>query len=297
VAAFVFLMLSKLSEVSVEEVRFKIEIEDLPNDIQLQQDSALSISAKVKSSGFGFLPLSFGGYDPIVLNAEQDLRRLKDNQYLWNLGSGFENLQLKVSETLEIITTKSDSVFFPYEVLSSKKLPIKLNSDIDFALGFDMLKPLELSQDSVLVIGPLKAIDSITAIETELIKLEAVKTSIDEAVKLIRPLDRSINLNLDKISVRGTVERFTEGSIVIPIEVINVPEGSQINFFPKDITLNYYVSLDNYNNISAKDFEVICDFQETKESGESYLRPQINSKSDLVKSVRANLNKIDFIFL
>jgi len=296
-AAFIFLMLSKLSESSVEEVTFKIQIKNLPNDIQLKQDSSSSITAKVKSSGFGFLPLSFGGDVPVTLDAEEDLRRLKNHRYLWALGSGFQNLQLKVPESLEIITTKADSIFFPFEVLSSKKVPIQLNSDIDFALGFDMLKTLELSQDSVLAIGPIKILDSISVIETQLLQLKKVKTSIDRYVPLMQPKDEAISLNRDKVHVFGKVERFTEGSVVVPIELVNVPAGAQINYFPKNITLSFYVSLEDYKTISSNDFQVICDFQETEDRGETYLRPRITSKSDLVKSVRANINKVDFIFL
>ena len=93
IAAFVFLMLSKLSETSVEDVTFKIEITDLPNDIQLKRDSSYWLKAKVKSSGFGFLPLSFGKLDPIVLSADQDLKLSGNDTYLWTLGEGYENLQ------------------------------------------------------------------------------------------------------------------------------------------------------------------------------------------------------------
>jgi hypothetical protein len=296
-AAFVFLMLSKLSETRVETLVFSIEIDGLPKDIQLVNDSSLVLKAKVRSSGYGFLPISFGKLDPIVLFEDQDLKTYKSNTYLWVLGPSYENLQLKVPESFEVLTAGTDSVFFRYNKLSSKKVPVSLNAEFNFALGYDLLNSLKLSQDSVTVVGPLKVLDSVELIETEPLKLMDVKENIAQQVALKNPNENKLKFGTEEITVSGTVMRFTEGSVSIPVEVLNVPPGVTINYFPKTVSLSFYVDLESYKEISPDDFRVTCDFKEYENTGAFLLTPELEIKSERVKSARINITKVDFIFL
>ena len=48
IAAFILLMLSKLSESSLEYIRFDVEVQGLPKDVQLRLDSNTVVQARIK---------------------------------------------------------------------------------------------------------------------------------------------------------------------------------------------------------------------------------------------------------
>jgi hypothetical protein len=297
VAAFVLLMLSKLSEPSLEYISFEIEVDGLPKDVQLRSDSNLVIQARIKSTGFGFLPMTFRPRQSIKLNAEQDLKKLKGNRYLWVLGTAYENLNLHLSDAFEVVSASPDSVYFEFDMLQSKKVEIEPKLELSYASGYDLSGDILVSEDSIVLVGPSSALDSIFSLKTEALVLKDLKSDFNEIVQLINPNPAEIALGRSAVSISGRVTRFTEGEITVPIEIVNVPPNVNLNYFPKEVTVNYYLSLDDFSKVSSEDFEVICDFREYEKTGTGFLTPQLTVKSELVKSARMNGSKVDFIFL
>ena len=60
------------------------------------------------------------------------------------------------------------------------------------------------------------------------------------------------------------------------------------------VSVSYYVSLKNFNNISPKDFKVVCNFNKTNES-QSFLIPEIIRKPESVKNAKISQQRIEFI--
>lgn len=296
-AGFLFLMLSKLSENTIEEVKFNIEIKDIPKDIQLRQDSTFIYYTKIKSTGFGFFSLTFKDPDPIVLSINDDLVKVNDSSYLWTRGPGYRNLRNKLPESFQIVETKLDTIFFKYDQLDSKKVPISIDSELDFALGFDLLGEIENSKDSVVIIGPKHSIDSILEIPTIFSSFKDLKSDFSASVSLINPNEREVTLEFNDVVLSGQVRRFTEGEVSVKVQLLNVPPNVTLNYFPKEVTIIYYVDLDSFNDITEETFEVFCDFNDYKKTGEFYLDPELNVLSETVKSARIKTNRVDFIFL
>ena len=50
------------------------------------------------------------------------------------------------------------------------------------------------------------------------------------AIKEFNP-DSNVRAEKDKVLITASVERFTEGSVDVPIKVLNIPEGKHRNIF------------------------------------------------------------------
>ena len=296
-ASFAFLMLSKLSETFVQQITYPIKIIDLPEDIQLQPDASLEVVTRVKSTGFRFLPLVFKKPSPIVLSAQTDLKQRDTNQFLWYVGNNYNNLKLHLPASYEIISVVRDSMLFNYETLASKTLQIKVMTDISFASGFDLYKEFNVSEDSVKVIGPQSVLDTISTISTNLVALKGVKNNFSESVELVNPDPQHLSLSPNTIVLNADVRRFTEGELVIPIEVVNQPKDIEINYFPKQVTLTYYVDLENFKDITENDFKVVIDYNEFLDNTDNTLTPKVTQVPDEIKAVRLSRDRIDFIIL
>jgi hypothetical protein len=90
------------------------------------------------------------------------------------------------------------------------------------------------------------------------------------------------------------VEKFTEGHLKVPVEVINIPDSIRIKYFPKIVTVSYYTSLTNYKSVKTTDFKIECDFNEIR-NNQSYLLPKIVKVPAEVRNVKINLKQIEFI--
>ena len=76
----------------------------------------------------------------------------------------------------------------------------------------------------------------------------------------------------------------------------NKQNDIKINYFPKSVTLSYYVDLDNYKLIKTSDFIVECNYAEM-EDNQTYFVPKIIQKPEFVKRISIKQKRIDFIKL
>ena len=140
------------------------------------------------------------------------------------------------------------------------------------------------------------AVNEINELYTENFVLNEVNTNINETVEVDVSDYNAIEVFPKFVNVKATVLRFTEGTIDIPISVVNKPNDIKINYFPKSVILLYYVDLDNYNEIKASDFIVECDYKDL-EDGQTYFIPKVVKKPEFIKRINIKQKRIDFIKL
>lgn len=296
IAAFVFLMLTKLSENYTEKLVFDVGLTGLKDEITLVADSNNTIEVLVKSKGFNLLQYAFYNPKPIILDANKETFK-RGKTLSWDVVKNLHVIKENLGTAFDIISVDPDTLVFKYDILASKKVPVILNKNIAYALGYDVMGELKLSQDSIKLIGSQNALQTIEKIETDVLLLKEVKEDINETLKF-NPLENSnVTLVPSEIKISGVVKRFTEGNMSVTVELINVPLDIKLNYFPKEVSLSYYVDLENYNSVKETDFKVVCDYNDLKNEAEHFLSIKITEKSNLVKTTRLKQNRIEFIIL
>ena len=148
----------------------------------------------------------------------------------------------------------------------------------------------------MVVVGPHELVQKLDNLETELVTLKDVKKHISHKVKLVLPENqKNLKFSVKTVELIANVEKFTEGTVKIPVDVINLPDSLSIKYFPKEVKVSYYTSLGNFNSISANDFKVICDFK--KVENQSSLIPEIVKFPENVKRIKLSQQHIEFIIL
>ena len=93
------------------------------------------------------------------------------------------------------------------------------------------------------------------------VNISKVDDTINQLIKIKIP-KQDIKIDKKQVKVYLPVEKFTEDEKVIPIQLTNVPDSLQVNYFPKNVSLNYLVPISKYNKITAEQFSVVqCDFK------------------------------------
>ncbi len=292
--AFAFLILTKLSKSYTEEIEFDINFSNVPDEQIIIKDENSKIKILVKSLGFNLFSYSLKDKS-INLDLDKDLIK-SHGSYLWTSSKGKIKIESELGDAFKVLSIYPDSLFFLYETMSSKKVPVKLNSDVNYASGFDVLNELKITPDSIKIIGSESALSKISSINTEPLVIKNVKKNIDLTLQL-NGLDsiNNITFSQNKVSVFGKVEKFTEGIVEVSVKIKNLPNKISINYFPKLVTVSYYINLKDYETINASDFVVECDYLEIENSNKTSLTPVLTKVPNRVKTARIKQNKIEFI--
>jgi len=286
-------MLTKLSETNTQSIDLDIKLYNLEDEIVVLEDSLSSPQVTLRAKGFSLLKYMFMTSKTISVDAQNETSK-RGKQLLWDIGNNKYQISQVFGNSVEILDIKPDTVYFAFDILSSKKVPVKLDNDISYASGFDVINELKLSKDSVKIIGSKRHLDTVRVIKTNKVTIDNVNSDISEQVTFINS-SRDIEILPKSLELNGVVKRFTEGKFSLPVNLINAPIGKKVNFFPKNIDLIYYVDVERFKNVKPEDFKVVCDFSRLNNATQNNLELQIVKSSSFVKSSRLAQNRVEFI--
>ena len=291
--SFVFWMLIKLSKSYTTEVAFDVVYVNLPIDKVFQTSAIPEINATVISSGFNLLKYGFNRRK-LQLDVS-NLAYKKGSEYYYLPNNHLTDLRLQLNNESIIQRIYQDTIFIALGQNKTKKVPIELDADIQFELGYNFVEAIKITPDSIDIIGPEKVLDTIYSISTEKVKLINVSSAISKTVQLEPLNNNGLTFSTFETILTAEVDKFTEGSLTLSFEILNLPENYTITTFPKEVKVIYKVGLTNFSKITAKNMKVVCDFKQSQDNKLEYLTPQLQEQSSLISSVRFVPNKITFL--
>ncbi|WGD34789.1 CdaR family protein [Olleya sp. YS] len=290
--AFSILILTKLSKTYTATLSFKVNAKHTNDTHVIVDAEAITLDVTLETYGFKWLTYAFKRPE-LDVNFENDISK-KDSTIIWNTSKGFSSINNQFGKDVKVISINPEAVAFKFDVNDVKYVPIILDANIQYAQGYNTLDEIKTNPDSIKLIGPSSTLKDIQYIKTQKISLEDIKNNINQSLQLkLDSLNKTVKTNITRTNLSIKVSKFSEDIISLPIEIINIPKGKSINYFPKQVSLSYTTSLENYNNIANQDFKVVCNFEEAIDN--SYLTPQIVKQPKDVKNTRLLQQKIEFI--
>ena len=291
--SLIFWMLIKLSKDYISDIEFNLAYTDIPQSKLLQNVPDQKIRVTVRTVGFKLLKY---GLKPRTLNYDlNDIERKKKSDLYFSLTKSKINfLQAQLSAETTVLKVKPDTLFFDLGVKKSKKVKVISHVNIQFKPGFNLTTEKEFSPSMVKISGPGKAIDTVNEVHTEILEMKNISDSFEKKIKLIAP-SSSITLSTNEITVKGKVEKITQGTFILSYQIINLPKKYLISTYPKEVKVVFQVALSDYNKISENSFKIQCDYKHTEDNNLEYLIPKIVEKPDILFDVKVIPNKIEYL--
>ncbi len=290
--SFLFWTLIKLSQEYISDVDFGLSYTDIPKNKLIQNEPEKEIRLTLKTSGFKLLRY---GFKPKVLEYTlTEIDRKSGSEYYSETSSNINFLQAQLSAETVVLNAEPDTLFFDLGVRKSKEVEVISEVNFEFKNGFNFVQPVEIEPQMVTISGPEKVIDTIDKVYTEDITLQDLSASFSRKIR-VRPPNEAVELSEQEVSVKGEVDKITDGSFSIPFEVINLPRNYLISTYPKEVKVVFQVALKDFNKIPENSFRVQCDYKKTEDNNLDYLIPEVVEKPEIIFDVKVIPNKIEFL--
>ncbi len=295
VSAFVILIFTKLSKAYTNTVAFNLEYQNVPQEKVILKDTSRSFEITLKTHGFKWLNYYFSK-PTFTVDFSKDVVD-KNNAFIFTKTLSQINDRKQFQNHIEILGIKPDTLIFHYDTNLVKKVPVIADVTLNFEPGYNSYTGVKMQPDSITIIGPQDKVSRIDALKTEVVTYNAIKSNIEQDIQLVLPeQEDNLKFSNKRILIRANVEKFTEGSVNIPITVTNLPKGMAIKYFPKTVKVSYYTSLANFKTIKAKDFKIECNYKKVTK-GQPFLIPELVKIPEYAKRVKVHQQHIEFIIL
>ena len=290
--SFIFWTLIKLSKDYIADVEFELRYTDVPENKLIQNTEFENVTLTLKTTGFKLLRYTVNkkALDYTLTEVE----RKRGSDYFSPTSGAINFLQAQLSAETVVLNVEPDTLFFDLGVRKSKEVPVVSAVDFNFKTGFDFVKPIELSPSVVSISGPEKAIDTIEEVFTEELVISDIAANLEQEVRLSSP-GANIELSNELTTVRGEVDKITDGVFILPFEVINLPRNYLISTYPKEVKVIFQVALKDYNKIPENSFKVQCDYKHSVDNNLDHLIPRIVEKPEIIFDAKVIPNKIEFL--
>ena len=257
-------------------------------------DSTINVS--FKSDGYNLLDLLITGklkYLPVDL-AQLKIEKINENTYAVFTQGLKEPLaaQLNVNES-EIIFSSPD-LELNLEKLYQKKVSVKSLLNLKFKSQFG-LYAVKLLPDQITIWGSQKQIDSIDSVQTNTIGLSDLNADVKMEIALKNPSPGSLKMVPDRVKVELNIEKYTEFSLKIPIDVSGI--NPSIRTFPATTTLYFNMLLKDYKELKTNQFKVVPDVKNIDLTSVKTLNLRIIKQPKITRDVRMDPYAVEFIIV
>ncbi len=294
--AFVFILIAtaaiwfvlQLSKTYTTQLQLNYSIINLPKEYKIEKKQKLS--TYITSNGLKLLYLNL--FNPEINIDYTEFTRSDD--FISIDESGLNNL---ISTQLELDKNQIEAhnlLKLDYYKLFSKQIEVFPKLNLTFQPGFDTIQDIQYSPSQITIYGREDALSSIDSVFTNPITHRNIKDSISSQIDLnLDELDYDeVNTNVIKYTI--LVDRFTEKTITLPVEVINLPTDTNISIYPKQLEVSFELPLSKYNKVSAKNFRLVCDYNKAKVT-DSYLIPKLVKSPKFIKYERLRTKQISYL--
>jgi len=291
-ASFLIWLLITFSKEYTAVIAYPVSYENIPQDKLLQEIPINNIDITVKASGFKILRSRFKN-KKIKLEASR-LQRKSHSEFYFLTKNQVAKIEKQLLLGVELKEISQDTIYLNLGFLTSKKVVLKPNLEINYHIGYDLINEINISPDSIVISGPEDQVRNINFLELTKLKLDDVKSDFLEEVTILK-LNNNFKFSASKITISGNIDKFTEGKLQIPFTTKNLPEDVNLTTLSEKVEVVFVVALSDFSKISEASFKVECDYLISKKNNLGYLIPKVILEPDFIKSVKIIPKKIDFL--
>lgn len=291
ISAFLWL-LNALNKEYSHVIQYPVKFTNIPDDIGLGDDMPAKIGVEIQGHGYDILSYQIDhAKAPVIINlTKTSISKINDEHYYLLDEELIPFAKKRIKGNVKVSDVQPDTLHLYVTKTVRKKLPVK--SRIEFTIaGQHMISSGPVfSPDSVELKGPKHIVSKLKHVGTESLNYGKLSNNINRYVPLAPPDKTKSEPSRVKLDIK--IEKYTETSFKIPVEVINIPRNIELELIPDDIEISCQVPVSRYEQLSSSSFRLRADYQKAKNNK---LYPELVLSPDYVRHIRLHRDNIDFI--
>jgi hypothetical protein len=295
--SILFWFLTALNKEYNSSISYPVRYFRFPEDKVLVNDIPDRLQLTVNASGFTLLSHKLKSrLTPIIFDVNSfspnTFRNDPSSVYILSADAKDE-ISRQLSNEIEILDINPDSLIFRFAARTSRLVPVRPVLNFSFEQQFMQTGPHVLEPDSITISGPQVIIDSIYAVETEELILSGISESFNEELK-VRPLSK-VDFSPVEVWLQVPVEKFTEASLTLPIEVLNLPDSLVLRTFPGKVHISCQVGLSAYETLNEHLFRAGVDYAEAGTMLGSRLQVNLVKVPEYIQALNYTPKSVEYI--
>ena len=258
---------------------YPIRYESFPKGKVIVGEPPRKINLKVKAFGYTLLKCKLGAaLSPIELELNKHLSQSfegsKVKQFI--LTYRLRNSVIKqLGNEIYLEGIEPDTLILELADMVSKKVQVKPNVEFTFEQQFMQSGFFDFEPDSITISGPKSIIDTINKVVTKEVKLKKLNKTVSKKVSLI-PINQ-VAFSKRSVMLSLPVEKYTEITVKVPININNQPESLRLLFIPKTVDVRCNVVLSKYFTLTPNMFKAEVDYAQIASSLSKKLKVKITA--------------------
>lgn len=189
-----------------------------------------------------------------------------------------------------------DTLFFNIEKKITRTLPVIIDSNnIRLAREHRIVSPIQLSNDSIQVTGPLSHVDAIGESIMITLNKEVINRDFSEEINIDAYLPPKVYSEPASITVNFSVQQFMIVDKEVVIETMNFPENEKIHLRDTTITASVLIARNNLEQLNTSQIKIIADFRRLNKR-DSTIKLRVTDFPEFIADVNlpADSVKVDY---
>lgn len=288
--AIVFWFMQALKENTSTQFTYNIHITNVPKEVIFTSEVPKTVMVSVTGRGWNILQY-MSKNESKELNVdfseiEKSRSKITLDNNLWR-----RLLLHKLGNNIKFVAATPSTQDIYYSNGKTKRVPIVFDGKITTELQH-LLCGIHLYPDSTDIIAPTYLLDSINEVHTRSLTYK----DLDDTLFTTVPLHAATGIKVipDSVDVEICVDLFTEKSLEVPVYCENIPSSKLLRTFPSKVKVTFHVSATLFNDISADDFIVVVDYEDTQ-TNKNRCPLHLRTKPEGISYVQIIPDKIEYI--
>jgi len=298
VLSTMFWFLNELSKDSTTIITYPVKYNNIPGNKVLVKELPDEFNLLVQAPGFSLLKHKMvGRLTPIIFDISHYSYNIfsdgSSSKFFILTSSSLARVNQQFGSDLKVLDISPDTLVFEFDERIRKKVPVKINIDVEFGQQYMIGGPITSQPDSVIISGPGVVIDTIEWVETQSQKFTLIDQDIRKNISLV-PIE-NVDFSTRKVFIKVPVERFTEARFSVPVNVVNIPDTLKLKTFPGSINVTCRVPLSDYDKLTVNLFRAIVDYSVVDGNYSNKIKVRLSSVPEYVTNIQIYPISVEFI--
>jgi len=291
-------LLIALSKQYDDTVSYPVRYKNFPESKVLIGDLPDHLMLDVTATGFTIMRFRLSTrYIPIAFSVNSFKMNLlpgaDSSSFYIETRFARDHIAAQLSSDFIIKKILPDTLIFRLSGVVSKKVPVSPAFTYQLDKQLILKSQILIEPDSVVVSGPEFIIDTLQNIYTKRADLGKFSKSDEETVELQDI--KFVYMKETEVNVGFSIEQFTEKTVQVPVEIINLPEGFSLQAFPRSVQLTCQVGLSNYEKLDGSMFRAVVDYNEIRDLHSTKLKVEISKQPVFIQAVKLSPKTVEYI--